>query len=91
MAHRDAVATRRAPPLASILRRIEAMNIVGAERHWSAMPGELALRMRPRVVRIGDGLLTLMAKSDSLIHNRMVGLGRLGAAKESMIDVAVAS
>src|SRR5580765_183516 len=77
------------PPIATILRRIEAMNVSGAERHWALMPRELALRMRPRVVRIGDGLLTLMAKSDSLIHNRMVGLGRLGVAKESMIDVAI--
>ena len=88
---RDDVPTRRAPRMGAILRRIEAMNVSGAERHWALMPRELALRMRPRVVRIGDGLLTLMAKSDSLIHNRMVGLGRLGAAKESMIDVAIAT
>ena len=73
------------------MRRIEAMNVSGAERHWALIPPDLARRVRPRVVRIGDGLLTLMEKSDALRMNRVVGLGHRGAARESMIDTLIAT
>src|SRR5262245_11164439 len=78
------------PSLEPILRRMEAMNVSGAERHWALIPPELARRVRPRVVRIGDGVLTLMSGSDSLRHNRLIGLGRRGAAEPAMIDRAIA-
>jgi len=73
------------------MRRIEAMNVSGAERHWALIPPDLGRRVRPRVARVGDGLLTLMEKSDSLRMNRVVGLGHRGEARESMIDALVAT
>jgi len=74
------------PPGAALLKRIEAMTVRGRERQWSHIPPDLARRVRPRVVRIGDGLVTLMEKSDSLRVNRVVGLGHRGEATERMID-----
>lgn len=75
--------------LDGILRRIESMGVSGTERHWALIPPRLARRVRPRVVRVGDGILTLMEKSDSLRMNRVTGIGHRGAAKEAMIDAII--
>lgn len=75
---------------AVLLRAIEAMAIRATERFWSVMPAEVAKRMRPRVIRVGDGLATLAARSDALRMNRVIGLGHRGLARESMIDEIIA-
>ena len=72
--------------LATLLRRVEAMNIHTTERHWRLIPIRLAERARPRVLQVGDGLLTLLTGSDSLRLNRVIGLGHRGRAEEAMID-----
>ena len=77
--------------LDAILRRTEAMNIHGTEAHWALIPEELAKRARPRVAHVGDGLLTILATSDSLRMNRVIGLGHRGQAKEAMIDEIIES
>jgi len=77
-------------PGARFLRRAEAMNLRGTETHWALMPPELARRLRPRVARVGDGLLTLSERSDSLRMNRVIGLGHRGQAKQAMIDEIIA-
>ncbi|MBI1797419.1 MAG: hypothetical protein HYR74_10255 [Candidatus Eisenbacteria bacterium] len=71
---------------ADLLRRIEAMAIRGAERHWALMPAAVAKRVRPEVVRVADGLFTMMPKSDALRMNRVIGLGHRGEAGERAID-----
>lgn len=79
------------PPIEpGLLRGIDAMAIRSTERFWSVMPAEVAKRMRPRVVRVGDGLVTLAAGSDALRMNRVIGLGHQGLARESMIDDIIA-
>ena len=75
--------------LDGIFRRIGAMGITATERHWALIPPALAQWARPRVMRLGDGLATLLEKSDSLRMNRVIGLGHRGAAKEEMIDALV--
>jgi GNAT superfamily N-acetyltransferase len=77
-------------PGPGFLRRAEAMNVAATEEHWALMPADLARRLRPRVTRVGDGLLTLAAGSDALRMNRVIGLGHRGAAQESMIDEIIA-
>ena len=74
----------------ALLVRIEAMAVRGRERQWSHIPAELARAVRPRVVRFGDALVTLMEKSDSLRVNRVIGLGHRGEASEQTIDAIVA-
>jgi len=74
----------------ALIRRVEAMAVRGTERHWTLIPGELAVKLRPRVERVGDALLTMLPKSDSLRMNRVVGLGHRGGASESMIDEIIA-
>lgn len=78
------------PASAAVLRRIEAMAIRRAERFWSRIPPAVAKRLRPRVTRVGDALLTLGAGSDALRTNRVIGLGHDGRARESMIDEIIA-
>src|SRR5215468_10192846 len=70
----------------ALIRRVEAMAVRGTERHWGLIPDELAAKLRPRVERVGDALLTMLPKSDSLRMNRVIGLGHRGAAHEAMID-----
>lgn len=72
-----------------LLPRIEAMGIAGRERHWHAMPPELAKRLRPRVLRIGDALVTLLETSDALRVNCVTGLGHRGEASEQALDAIV--
>src|SRR5262245_44370007 len=74
----------------AVNRRVEAMAVRGTEQHWKLVPQELAVKLRPAVERVGDGLLTLLPKSDSLRMNRVIGLGHRGLARESMIDEIVA-
>ena len=62
------------------------MSVAGTERHWALIPADLAKKLKPRVLRIGDGLVTLLANSDSLRMNRVIGLGHRGRASEAMID-----
>ena len=62
------------------------MNIRGTEEHWKLIPPDLAKRLRPHVVRVGDGLLTVAERSDALRMNRVIGLGHRGRAKEAMVD-----
>lgn len=78
------------PTSARVLRRIEAMGIRSTERFWDLMPPDVAKRLRPQVVRVGDGLLTLAAGSDALRMNRVIGLGHDGLAREGMIDGIIA-
>jgi hypothetical protein len=78
------------PPRSGILRRIEAMSITGTERHWARIPADLARRVRPQVLPVGDGLATLMPRSDSLRMNRVIGLGHRGKASEATIDTIIA-
>ena len=66
------------------------MNVSGAREHWALMPPGLARRSGARVIRVGDGLLTMLPTSDMLRMNRLVGLGRSRPARPSMIDAAVA-
>lgn len=73
-----------------LLRGIEAMGIRATERFWSVMPAEVAQRMRPRVVRVGDGLATIAGGSNALRMNRVIGLGHQGLARESLIDEIIA-
>jgi hypothetical protein len=75
---------------ASVMRRIEAMAIRGTERFWTRIPPALAKRLRPRVARVGDALLTLAAGSDALRMNRVIGFGHQGLARESMVDEIIA-
>lgn len=79
-----------ARPGSRFLRGAEAMNVAATEEHWALMPADLAKRLRPRVTRVGDGLLTLAAGSDALRMNRVIGLGHRGAAQEAMIDEIIA-
>lgn len=72
--------------LRAVLRRVESMGLRGTERHWGLMPAEVARRLRPRIERVGDGLLTLLQRSDALRLNRVIGLGHRGLATEPMID-----
>lgn len=74
----------------TILRRIEAMSVVGLRRHWSLIPPDEAKRLRPRVARIGDGMMTMLETSEALRMNRVIGLGHRGRAREGMIDEIVA-
>jgi len=78
------------PTSASLFARIAAMEIRGRERHWSLMPPELARRLKPRVERVGDGLATLLPKSDSLQMNRVVGLGSRGSVSAATVGELVA-
>lgn len=80
----------KAPALAAVLRRIEAMGIRGTERFWSRIPPAVARRLRPRVARVGDAVLTLGAGSDALRMNRVIGLGHRARVRESMIDEIIA-
>ena len=79
--HRSTAAAR-----ARLLREIEAMNVRAVAAHWSLVPPALAKRLRTRVGRIGDAILTVAADSDAVRMNRVVGLGHLGRAREPMID-----
>src|SRR5262245_18521205 len=81
---------RAVRPPRDLLARIEAMNLRGRERHWNAMPAALGARLGARMTRIGDGLATLLARSDSLQQNRMIALGHAGQVRESMLDQAIA-
>lgn len=72
-----------------LLREIEVMSIRSTEAHWALIPDELARRVRPQVLRVGDALLTMMPKSDALRMNRVVGLGHLGMASEAVIEEIV--
>lgn len=74
------------PVPAAVLRRIQAMAHRGTERHWALIPPDLAKRMKPQVVHVGDAVLTIMTNSDALRINRVTGLGYRGAASEAMID-----
>lgn len=69
-----------------LLRRMGEMTVIGTERHWALIPPGLARRLRPRVLRVGDGILTLLEKSNALRMNRVAGLGHNGGAREAMID-----
>lgn len=73
-----------------LLRRAEAMSISGAEGHWALIPPALAKRLRPRVLRVGDGLLTMLARSEALRMNRVIGLGHRGGAREPIVDEIIA-
>jgi hypothetical protein len=75
-----------AAALRTFLRRAEAMSISGAEGHWALIPPALAKRLRSRVLRVGDGLLTMLAGSDALQMNRVIGLGHRGRAHEPILD-----
>ena len=66
------------------------MGMRGAERHWASIPPALVKRLRPRVGRVGDALLTLSETSDSLRLNRVVGFGCEGRARAGMVDEIVA-
>ena len=84
-------AVRRAHPVTpAVIRRVEAVAVRGTERHWKLIPPELATRLRPIVERVGDGLLTLLPKSNSLRMNRVIGLGHRGLARRAMIDEIIA-
>lgn len=76
--------TRATAP--ALLRRIEAMGVEGTEQHWKLIPPAVARRLKPQIIRVGDGLVTLLAKSDALRLNRVIGLGHRGEADESMVD-----
>ena len=67
------------------LRAAEAMNVAATLEHWSLVPADLARRLQPRVLSIGDALLTL-ARGRALRMNRVIGLGHRGEAREEMID-----
>ena len=84
MRSRSVPRTRAVTP--AVIRRVEAMAVRGTERHWELIPRELAARLRPAVRHVGDGLLTLLPKSDSLRMNRVIGLGHRGVARRAMID-----
>jgi hypothetical protein len=73
----------------AVIRRVEAMAVRGTERHWKLIPDELAARLRPRVERVGDGLLTQLPRSDSLRMNRVIGVGHRGDAQATWIDEIV--
>jgi hypothetical protein len=64
--------------LRKFLRRVESMSISGTEGHWALIPPQLAKKLRPRVAHIADAYVTLLATSDSLRMNRVIGLGSLG-------------
>ncbi len=66
------------------------MDVRAREQFWALIPPDLAKRLRARVARVGDALLTLAATSDSLRMNRVIGLGSRGLAREAMIDEIVA-
>ena len=72
-----------------LLRRIESMSVRGMERHWRLIPPETARRLRPRVARVGDGIMTRLETSNALRMNRVIGLGHRGRARETMIDEIV--
>ena len=74
----------------AVIRRVEAVAVRGTERHWKLIPPELATRLRPIVERVGDGLLTLLPKSNPLRMNRVIGLGHRGLARRAMIDEIIA-
>jgi hypothetical protein len=74
----------------ALIRRVEAMAVRGTERHWTMIPDDLVAKLRPRVERVGDALLTMLPRSDSLRMNRVVGLGHRGGASEDMIDEIIA-
>ena len=69
-----------------VLRDAEAMSIRHTERHWSLIPAEVARRVRPRVVPIADGLVTLMERSDSLRMNRVIGIGHRSPVSPGTVD-----
>ena len=66
------------------------MDVRARERHWSLIPPDVARRLRARVIRVGDALLTVCPGSDALRMNRVIGLGYRGAAREAMIDEIIA-
>src|SRR5437773_5785070 len=72
-----------------VLRDAEAMSIRHTERHWSLIPPEVSRRVRPRVMRVADGLVTLMERSDSLRMNRVIGIGHQEAAAPGTVDEVI--
>lgn len=80
----------RTPVRDGLLRRIEAMAVRDTQRYWALMPTGLAARLRTRVGRAGDALLTLCATSDSLRMNRVIGLGARGRARPTTLDEILA-
>jgi GNAT superfamily N-acetyltransferase len=72
-----------------LIRRTEAAGMRATEDHWALIPPDAARRLGARVARVGDGLLTLAARSDSARMNRVMGLGNRGQAKESTIDEVI--
>src|SRR5262245_38115532 len=74
----------------ALFRRIEAMNVRGRQRTWAYIPPALARRTQSRVIRIADGVATLMKRSDSLRVNRVIGLGNRGEATAGTIDRLIA-
>jgi hypothetical protein len=72
-----------------LLARIEAMGVEGRERHWAALPEDLARRLRPRVRKFGGGIATLLERSDALRVNRVIGVGHRERVNASMLDEIV--
>lgn len=73
-----------------LLRRIDRMSVRTHADYWRHIPPELTPRLRPRIGRVGDALMTLSATSDSLRMNRVTGFGSLGRARETMVDEMIA-
>jgi len=65
------------------------MGVEGRERHWAALPEELARRLRPRVRKFGGGIATLMERSDALRVNRVIGVGHRERVNASLLDEIV--
>jgi hypothetical protein len=84
----DKIPARSLTPasMAALIRRTEAAGMRATEQHWALIPPDTSRRLGAHVSRVGDGLLTLASKSDSLRMNRVMGIGNRGRAKESMID-----
>lgn len=62
------------------------MGVRSTRDFWALVPPGLVRHVRPQVVPVGDGLLTLSGSSDALRMNRVIGLGHMGRAHEEMID-----
>lgn len=76
-------------PSARLLRSIEAMGIRATEDHWKLVPPEVAKRLKPRTAHVGDAFLTMLAGSEALRVNRVIGLGHRGKASQQVVDEIV--
>ncbi len=83
--------TSRTPGGIRLLRGIDAMGVRSTAAHWSLAPPDLARRLRVRVLRVGDALMTIAGASDALRMNRVLGFGHRGRARPAMVDEMIAA